>query len=407
MSTKSGTLPLLRSRVATFGASIETAPPLPRSRVASVAEFSPNKENRRRTNSCSTQAATSPTAVPPHQSKVAICGSGATIQEKTRSKSCSTQAAASSTAPPFHQSRVHMSVSGVPNKQKRRTKSHSTQADASSMDPPLHQSRVPMSVSGVSVEEKRRTKSLMPKPPRRSKVALTTNGRPVDGVRRADVIEYYKHSDGSIYRQTDFLSKLYRVHDTNETELEPMMRSEPSDGCSLNWRPCERHADCTMMQIFSLKLAYPPAGDQVKVYGFMAVRDTRDHLRNYIFNRTRDDPFIVEQEDGFIQLSGPKRGIWWYDKQLVEFDMRIKRGENEADDLQLIDGAVWFYDGCSPHARVLTQRIDGDYGSVDISYALLQMAMEATVQIAVSELDRDIGLLVRAFYVSDLLHQGM
>ncbi|XP_044367087.1 uncharacterized protein [Triticum aestivum] len=87
--------------------------------------------------------------------------------------------------------------------------------------------------------------------------------------------------------------------------------------------------------------------------------------------------------------------------------MRIKRGENEADDLQLIDGAVWFYDGCSPQARVLTQRIDGDYGSVDISYALLQMAMEATVQIAVSELDRDIGLLVRAFYVSDLLHQGM
>ncbi|XP_044983830.1 uncharacterized protein LOC123450817 [Hordeum vulgare subsp. vulgare] len=180
------------------------------------------------------------------------------------------------------------------------------------------------------------------------------------------------------------------------------MRSEPSDDCSLNWRACERHASCTMMQIFSLKLAYPPAGDQVKVYGFMAVRDTRDHLRNYIFNRTR-----VEQDDGFIQLSGPKRGIWWYDKQLVEFDMRIKRGDNEADDPQLIDGAVWFYDGCSPHAKVLTQRIDGDYGSVDISYTLLQTAMEATVQIAASELDRDIGLLVRAYYVSDLLHQGM
>ncbi|XP_044386088.1 uncharacterized protein [Triticum aestivum] len=233
----------------------------------------------------------------------------------------------------------------------------------------------------------------LPLPPRRPRVAFLASGGPADGVRRADVMEYYTHRDGSIYRCTDYLSKLYRVRDTSETRMEPMMRSEPSDSCSPNWRACERHTHCTMMQIFSLKLAYPPCdGDPVQVYGFMAVRDTRDHLRNYIFNRTRDDPFIVEHEDGFIQLSGSKRGIWWYDKQLVEFDMRIKREEDEADDLQLVDGGVWFYDGCSPHARVLTQRIDGDYGSVDISYALLQLAMEATVQIAVSELDRDISL---------------
>ncbi|KAI4995099.1 hypothetical protein ZWY2020_035002 [Hordeum vulgare] len=135
--------PLLCRRVATLGASVEKAPPLLHSRVALRA---PNKENTRRTKQTST-------AVPPDQSKVAICGSEATIKEKASSKSRSTQAA------------------------------------ASSMAPALHQSRVPMSVSGVSVEEKR-TKSLMPKPPRRTEVALSANGRPVDGVVRADVIEY-------------------------------------------------------------------------------------------------------------------------------------------------------------------------------------------------------------------------
>jgi hypothetical protein len=163
-----------------------------------------------------------------------------------------------------------------------------------------------------------------------------------------------------------------------------------------------------MMQIFSLKLAYPPpAGGQVQVYGFMAVRDSLDPLRNYVFNRTRDDPFTVEQDGGVIPMSGPKRGIWWHDMALVEFDMRIKRGDNEADDLQLIDGGVWFNDRTSTHARVATKRIDGDYGSVDICYALLHSAMEATVQIEVAELLSGFSLYASVFYISGLVQQEM
>jgi hypothetical protein len=49
-----------------------------------------------------------------------------------------------------------------------------------------------------------------------------------------------------------------------------------------------------MLQIFSLRLSssmsYP-----ISVYGIFAVRDYLDPLRNYVFNRTRDDPVIVEQ----------------------------------------------------------------------------------------------------------------
>ncbi|RCV36320.1 hypothetical protein SETIT_7G309200v2 [Setaria italica] len=70
-----------------------------------------------------------------------------------------------------------------------------------------------------------------------------------------------------------------------------------------------------MMQIFSLKLAHPSAAidDPIQLYGFLAVRDSLNPLRNYIFNRTRGDPFIVGQQGGdsgsFIQMTGPKRGI--------------------------------------------------------------------------------------------------
>jgi hypothetical protein len=80
-----------------------------------------------------------------------------------------------------------------------------------------------------------------------------------------------------------------------------------------------------MMQIFSLKLPYTSASvsGPVQLYGYMAVRDLLNPFRNYIFNRSRDDPFTMEQEDGF------KRGIRMGGYVLLEYDMKIKR-----DDLQ-------------------------------------------------------------------------
>jgi hypothetical protein len=45
------------------------------------------------------------------------------------------------------------------------------------------------------------------------------------------------------------------------------------------------------VQVFSVRLATASASLQwpLNVYGMMAVRDTMDHNRNIIFNRTRDN----------------------------------------------------------------------------------------------------------------------
>lgn len=55
-----------------------------------------------------------------------------------------------------------------------------------------------------------------------------------------------------------------------------------------------------MLQIFSLKLSsnesYP-----ISVYGIFAVRDELDRLRNYVFNRTRDNPVLIEQVGFYFQ----------------------------------------------------------------------------------------------------------
>ena len=51
-----------------------------------------------------------------------------------------------------------------------------------------------------------------------------------------------------------------------------------------------------MLQIFSLAMAKIPQDDDlVELYGYIAVRDYLDTLRNYVVNISRDDPIIVKQ----------------------------------------------------------------------------------------------------------------
>ncbi|CAM0955813.1 unnamed protein product [Alopecurus aequalis] len=68
---------------------------------------------------------------------------------------------------------------------------------------------------------------------------------------------------------------------------------------------------------------------------------------------------------------------------LIEFDMRIKTGEKEEEDLQLIDGAVNFSDMDPPINMAFTERLGGEGGAVDINLAHLYEAAEATIQVCV------------------------
>ncbi|CAN6361812.1 unnamed protein product [Urochloa humidicola] len=210
-----------------------------------------------------------------------------------------------------------------------------------------------------------------------------------EGVIPAEVVEGSKHGDGSIFRPDDHpLHRYYHLHDTRETRLEPMRLSHPTK--------CRQHVGCDMVQIFSLKLSKLPRAAAaagccpIQLYGFMAVRDVLDPLRNYLFNCSRDDPFVIQDisSDPFIYLSGPKKGIYLQGEVLIEYDMRIKRGEGNGiqDDLPLIDGAATITDLVFNHGA-LTNQIKGDCGArVDISRTLLNQSVEATVHVWVTNL---------------------
>ena len=72
---------------------------------------------------------------------------------------------------------------------------------------------------------------------------------------------------------------------------------------------------------------------------------------------------------------------------IFEFDMRIKNGEKEEDDLQLIDEIIEIDDNVvTMIGTPRTFRLSGDCGSVDMSMAIFDYAVEATVEVAISEL---------------------
>lgn len=165
---------------------------------------------------------------------------------------------------------------------------------------------------------------------------------------------------------------------------------------------CKLHRPTAMMQIFSLKLVETgvAADDRpIRLYGFLAVRDSLNPLSNYIFNHTREDPLVLGQHQQgsshpgsfILPMAGPKRGIQMMTCVLIEYDLKAKRGrekdedDDDSDDLQLVDGADTFSEVTSIERRVYTRRIKGDCGVLEISYVLLRSAVEATIQVSVEQ----------------------
>ncbi|CAL4976015.1 unnamed protein product [Urochloa decumbens] len=150
-----------------------------------------------------------------------------------------------------------------------------------------------------------------------------------------------------------------------------------------------------MLQFMSVMLADAPVSSgSTQLYGYIAVRDGRDWMLNYVFNHSRDDPITVQQGD-LIGMMGPKRGIEMSPPVLIEFDVRIKNGELEEDDLELIDGAI----ACTLRKpwKPIKYHIAGNCGAVDMTLAFVRYAVEATIEVVISEAQIGVGLSLSSF----------
>ena len=105
----------------------------------------------------------------------------------------------------------------------------------------------------------------------------------------------------------------------HEAQLEPMMFSNPMN-CFPDRDRCMVHSATAMMQIFSLKLEKASTNiGLVQLYGYIAVRDCHDSLLNYVFNRSRDDPIIVEQVHIFTFICNY---IWYFIHLIIQVNIR-------------------------------------------------------------------------------------
>ncbi|KAG2656037.1 hypothetical protein PVAP13_1KG049100 [Panicum virgatum] len=207
---------------------------------------------------------------------------------------------------------------------------------------------------------------------------------PVDGIFPLYRFPRSRHRDGSIYRGTDSWKEEFGTANRNETRLVAMMLSDPADCVLRVDGTCMWHPPRPMLQIFSLKLH--------KVH----VDDRLDPLLNHVINFSRDDPIIVEQ-GSLINMNGPKRGMQLIGTILIEYDLRIKTGKHEKDDLQLIDGASIIDDIGTEDREIFTRRIHGEYGTMEISASRLLYAVEATIEVLISEVYRSFNLHLGCF----------
>ncbi|CAL4963149.1 unnamed protein product [Urochloa decumbens] len=218
------------------------------------------------------------------------------------------------------------------------------------------------------------------------KITTANDTWPTD-VWHASIIDKSTHRDGAIYNTNwGFWGQGCPVNlaDRTETalELENFSKALP---CYPDQENCMMHLPDEMIQIFSLMLAKTPINSgSIQLYGYLAVRDYMDGHLNYVFNRRRDNPVVVQQ-GSFINMTGPRRGIIMLSEVLMEFDMRIKTGEKEEDDLQLIDGLINLDNRIT--RRPFTIRFNGSSGgAVDMCLTLMDRGMEAIIVVSISEL---------------------
>ncbi|RLN42352.1 hypothetical protein C2845_PM01G10520 [Panicum miliaceum] len=192
----------------------------------------------------------------------------------------------------------------------------------------------------------------------------------VDYIYFTSVITNSSHHDGTIYK--------------NKLILEDFLKGAIAD----------RNEN---ISIFSVRPSKSPISNgPIQLYGYIAARDERDGMLNYVVNYSRNDPIIVHQGD-LIEMTGPKRCILMDVMVLIEFDMKIKNGVLEDDDQQLIDGAI----SCSCYNYIpwkpVKNRITGCSRALGVSLAVVEHAVEATIEVAISQVLSGLDLSISSF----------
>uniref|UniRef100_A0A0E0EZ69 DUF6598 domain-containing protein n=1 Tax=Oryza meridionalis TaxID=40149 RepID=A0A0E0EZ69_9ORYZ len=139
------------------------------------------------------------------------------------------------------------------------------------------------------------------------------------------------------------------------------------------------------LQIFCVKIKELRRGLQwpIHVFGLIAARDTIDHNRNMIFNRTRDDCQILTQEVPYLLLTGPTRAVVVCDPVYFEVVLKVK-GSTESEDEDLSFLAVALTDIYRPKETCLiTREYTSKLSTLELTFGYVVRSVEATIKVRV------------------------
>lgn len=182
----------------------------------------------------------------------------------------------------------------------------------------------------------------------------------------------------------------YQLNQVSETCLPPMRYTRCCSVASTGQQRCF-HKPRPILQLFSTMVHtfLKDCTRSVEVYGYIAVRDGEDYRRNYLFNRSRDDPLTINSASDYLRLLSPKRGISMKFDCLVEVDIRTKASPGDTDDKNLVDGCFDLIERRSRFDVLSRIKMEGEHGALVFNLIIFRDSVEATIHMNFLEVPGD------------------
>ncbi|VAH84744.1 unnamed protein product [Triticum turgidum subsp. durum] len=168
----------------------------------------------------------------------------------------------------------------------------------------------------------------------------------------------------------------HRMLNHSESALPPMRYTS----CQLLGNACS-HYPHPMLQFFGIFVQFyrnalniMRGNTHIDVYGLLAVRDSLDPSRNYIFHRSRENAQAIDVNGGYLSLCYPARGISAMGC-LIEIDIKIK-GKEVDKDLSIIDGSVKAFGQFDSRTA---NHVDNINGKIIFKTHVVRKGVEATI----------------------------
>nr|TKW41678.1 hypothetical protein SEVIR_1G333000v2 [Setaria viridis] len=174
-----------------------------------------------------------------------------------------------------------------------------------------------------------------------------------------------------------FWYRCYQMRKTSPTPLKSKRFTQPY---------AYEYQATPFLQFFSLRFAGNfLRGESMSVYGFLAIRDDVDYLRDYVFSRSQEDAHVIRPVSSDLPLISPVRGISSSAPVIFEYSIKFVNNDKDSDDEdgEIIDGCFRYVPWNPYHNHKVKPRIYGPLGPVDMQFMYICTGVEGTISVKV------------------------